>query len=315
MKERQWKVADGDFDLLVKMGEQVEYTWAPGPTADPYAGSGRHECQELARFRADGPPWPVASGLMREMAAEAGASGAPWVARAELGLAVLAGDLAAVNALIAAGVDVNGPAFGRPPLVAAVAEHKPKVALALLDAGADARAKPKDYVSLLAQACEKGSGIDAVALVRRLVRAGLSPNESSPDGSTPFITACCGADAGVVKALLELGARRDGLPGGRVPLSWAVGLDNSSAVGVLVKAGADINARDERGETPLLQAASHVHVYLLERLLELGADTAEILAVDAQTGKPRLDRYASRVQSAVQRHIAKQASKDTRSAP
>ena len=57
---------------------------------------------------------------------------------------------------------------------------------------------------------------------------------------------------------------------GRTPLMWA--LDNPEAVRFLVENGADVNARDVNGETALMKAAFLCRLDVVKYLVEKGAD-------------------------------------------
>ena len=97
----------------------------------------------------------------------------------------------------------------------------------------------------------------------------------SPDGgNTPLHFASRYAwEPAVFVVLLEAGAdvearnRR-----GRTPLHGAAGTNRSQVVAELARAGADLNARDSAGNTPLHATRYNEHVSVVYLLLELGAD-------------------------------------------
>jgi ankyrin repeat protein len=136
-------------------------------------------------------------------------------------------------------------------------------------------------------------------------------------GTTPLLRAARGADVAAMKVLLAQGALVD-LPQvtGATPLMVAVGLavptdtrgkfrtelDALSAAQVLLDAGADVNARDTRGRTPLHAAAAQGYTDVAKFLVERGADLKAadndgVLPVDAALGKLKGGRGPGAVHS------------------
>lgn len=72
--------------------------------------------------------------------------------------------------------------------------------------------------------------------------------------------------------------------GQSTPLHDAAANGHVEGVQNLVRAGADVNARDEQGRTPLHLAATHGHGQTAEALLALDADVG---AVDLEGRAPR----------------------------
>ena len=79
---------------------------------------------------------------------------------------------------------------------------------------------------------------------------------------------------------------------GTTALHWAVYYDDADMVDRLVSAGADVNARNDYGATPLSQAAVVGNVRVLKRLLGAGADV-ESANADGQTALMVLSRSSN----------------------
>ena len=74
-------------------------------------------------------------------------------------------------------------------------------------------------------------------------------------------------------ALLSRGANLNAKDnGGSTPLHWATWNGNPEIGTVLIAAGADVHARDKGGASPLHKAAQEGHTAIADLLLERGAD-------------------------------------------
>ncbi|EHK18147.1 uncharacterized protein TRIVIDRAFT_159440 [Trichoderma virens Gv29-8] len=96
----------------------------------------------------------------------------------------------------------------------------------------------------------------------------------SPDGHiTDLLIATHYGHHAIVKVLVENGAdieAKDSM--GRTPLSQAAENGHEAIVKLLVEKGADIEAKDLFGQTPLSQAAENGHEAIVKLLVENGAD-------------------------------------------
>ena len=96
------------------------------------------------------------------------------------------------------------------------------------------------------------------------------PDTLSEDGLPPLCRAARLGDATSVKALIEAGADVNAPDEqGGTPLSWAT---NAETARLLVRAGADIEAADDDNRTPLAAAAELGFPDVVDFLLSLGAD-------------------------------------------
>ena len=164
---------------------------------------------------------------------------------ADVAAAAQAGDLAAVDRLVALGFHIDArDAQGCTPLL---------------------------------RACGGGHA----ALARWLLERGADADHAADSGATCLSAAVSMDQAGVAEALLEHGAAVDRrLPGGVTPLLVAAALGRPALVALLIARGATVNLRDEQGNTALLAAAQYAFAArqrgpaqaLFERLLAAGAD-------------------------------------------
>jgi len=127
-------------------------------------------------------------------------------------------------------------------------------------------------------ACEKGN----VAAVRKLLAEGVSPNATRSSGASALAYAVAGRHIEVVRLLLEARADPDRTSFGMTPLFLAAENGDLQTIEVLLKAGADVNARLQavdkemevrNGDTALIAAASpKVSPAVARALLKAGAD-------------------------------------------
>ncbi len=183
-------------------------------------------------------------------------------------------DLVALLLQHGASAQVNQPdGQGRTPLDCVQALRAEtgaaKVASVLLSAGATTDALPQAGAGLLYL-----PDLD-LPLVQRLLRAGV-PVDGEPDrGSTPLVTACGRSLWAVALVLLEAGA--DVRPCG--PLRTSVLHHGDMPVWLaeqLQRRGADVNARDLLGETPLMLACAEGNTALARWLIAAGAQPEDV---------------------------------------
>ena len=205
-----------------------------------------------------------------------------------------AGDVAKVRLLLSKGANADARSnLGRSPLlIAASYDGATDAARLLIKKGADVNARDKFGNSVLAQA----AGSNNVNVARLLIAKGAQVNNVDEGGFTPLLIAAGNGDrsAAMVSLLLDHGAHvnvksgdtfeivKNGplLLGHLTPLQMAAGQGNYETVEALIKAGADVNAKDVRNATPLgfAVATDHANPKVVQLLLAKGAAPEPALA-------------------------------------
>jgi ankyrin repeat protein len=208
---------------------------------------------------------------------------------------------ACTRALIAAGADVNHQEelHGRTPLYHAAECGSAACVTALAEAGA--RHVRSTWGGPLAVACCKHGDLECVAALlaagarvddedrygttalhgactgecaRALIAAGARVNCVNEWGWTPLFRAACMGRVGTVQALLDAGAdpNASGERGSTPMMSVVEERDNDDIVLALLRAGADVHARNISGCTALWIACEQGRVRCVEVLIDAGAD-------------------------------------------
>jgi ankyrin repeat protein len=236
------------------------------------------------------------------------------------------GDTATVLATLDTGLPVDTPlSIGTPMLHALFAGH-PDTALALLERGASVEAKWK-YTG--ATALTKAGDHGSVPLIDALLARGVPPDEADNAGLTalyhaagnghldavrrlrqagaqpraaarsPLVAAAGHGYVEVAEVLLAAGCELEDTTWGRTSLADAAMLNQAAMVDFLIAAGANVNAVDGNGLTPLMHAAGRGYPRIVERLLRAGADPRAVAATGPNTGKTAADLVGQRRRDAV----------------
>ena len=154
-------------------------------------------------------------------------------------------------------------------LRAALSGELPRVR-AQLAAGADCNARNADGATALMLAAHAGQ----LDVVRALIEAGADVNASDERGWGPLMKAVYNADldrwfADVVDTLIRAGDRIEApIAYGIRPLMLAAGYGETAVVEALLKAGADVLARNEGGLTALMMVKQKFYVDVINLLHE-----------------------------------------------
>jgi Ankyrin repeats (many copies) len=132
------------------------------------------------------------------------------------------------------------------------------------------------------QAFRSAMVLDHFRLARLFVAMGADPNGRDSMGETALATAAWGGvgDIPAVNALIAMGANvneeRPSSFNGMLPSGTALHVAASAGrmeiCNLLLQAGADVNAKNHEGATPLLIGLSHASIACVPALLEHGAD-------------------------------------------
>jgi uncharacterized protein len=220
-----------------------------------------------------------------------------------------ADDIASVKLLLKAGANANSlTERGVSPLNLAIANGNSAMVALLLKAGANAnQAEPSGETQLM-MAAQAG----VLPVVQQLLKAGAAVESQEPAfGQTALMYASRAGHADIVAALLKAGAkvsvatrigkapafiapnsvpgfgfgvgilrggvpadrgRREPAPGGMTSLHYAARHNHVDVAELLLKAGADVNAREANDITPLLMAISNNNMDVANYLLTHGGN-------------------------------------------
>ena len=191
-----------------------------------------------------------------------------------LSIAAEESDAKTAVALIELGAELERvDRINRTPLMYAARSKDPAVIQVLLDAGADIQARSKLGNTPLSWA----SGFGSAAGVQMLVDAGADANTvDTVLGYTPLVWASGFGDPGSIPILIEAGAdiEVNDIAEGRSPLMHAVRTGKLESVAALLTAGANVKAIDNDYATALHVGAgsNNVSIDKIKLLVESGAD-------------------------------------------
>jgi uncharacterized protein len=193
-----------------------------------------------------------------------------WCGTSPLHIAAEFDHASLIGWMVELGADVNAlDDFGGTPLHRACSKNHIETVRILLEAGADIN-QPNETET----AVHSAWSIDVLELLRRF---GADLNSIDGCGDWPLKAAAENNDAARVSWLLARGAEVDRTSTGETALHGAVRNDSREVIDVLLAAGANPNAQDVDGWTPVFAAESEE---VIRRLKSAGAD----FTITDQTG-------------------------------
>ena len=175
-----------------------------------------------------------------------------------------------VRILLDKGADAKASHNGFNALAASLWNPDPEIVRMLLAKGADAAIASEDGFSILHRVAQS-SGVP-VEIARLLVEAGADVNAKNADGLTPLTVACERGSTDIVKYFASKGAdmANAGGPFRATGLHAAAAKGYGDLAAFLIESGADVNAKDSAGHTPLYYATRHGNTAIAEALKAKG---------------------------------------------
>ena len=146
------------------------------------------------------------------------------------------------------------------------------IALLLQSCQAIAKSEAKTYFTLVALCASDDATPEAI---QEFLDLQVDLNTKDKDENTPLLLCVKRGDIASAKLLIAAGADENAKnEGGATPLHIAAsGNENPDVIATLIKAGADVNAKTGYGETPLHCAASNnENPDVIATLIKAGAD-------------------------------------------
>lgn len=179
------------------------------------------------------------------------------------------GDTAAVKLFLKSGISPDSRGDSQSTaLITASSRGYLDVVKALLDNGADPNLKNDDGMTALAGA----AGAGHIEIARRLLDKGADVAAEKPVDRLPLMRAIRSGHQDIVRLLLDRGAPAYVQDDQWSPLILASFLGQPAMVDAFIAKNVDVNARNSRGMTSLMHAASRGHVAVVATLLDHGAD-------------------------------------------
>lgn len=136
------------------------------------------------------------------------------------------------------------------------------------------KSNPNQACDEMAKALHVAAWKGYVSSLRALLTNGCPPNFHDANGNTALILACRNGHDNIVEELLKFGVNvnKANFRVRATALHWACTRDNIECAKMILKAGAEINAKTMSGRTPIFMAARADNDEIVDLLLRSGAD-------------------------------------------
>ena len=194
-----------------------------------------------------------------------------WGGQTPLHCAAYAGNCEVVEKLISHGADIKSKTyFGTSVIHCAASEGNIRIIKMLLDLGEDINAVDDNLNTPLHEAVGYGCG----KTIRLLIEKGADIEARDYKGYTPLHRAVYSRDLGAMQVLLDAKANIKTISiNGSTLLHGGTLKSNAVEINaILIKLGLDVNARNAKGETPLLRHTDDQCVNNVIGLINAGAD-------------------------------------------
>lgn len=173
---------------------------------------------------------------------------------------------------------------GRTPLIYAVQSGNSNIVELLLDKGADVNTEDdkRGETALMYAACNGDADV-----VQTLLSGRADVNARAKNGETPLECSVLGGYTAAARLLLDGGADMDSK---NLALFEAASRGDTDMIELLISKGADVNAKNEDGDSVLKSAVSKnkVNMAVVRLLLDEGADVKSALKYAVCHGKARV---------------------------
>ena len=264
MKKFFWACLSGDFEYFKNLAEVVDVN-----KKDPFGSSGLHMAAQEGNLEIV--EWIIQNG--GDVNIQCSEKTTPLHTAAQRGF------LKIVESLIKNGADIDAKAIenNTTPLMAAVECDNIEIAMYLIKIGADIDSATKDGWTPLHLASVKGF----FELVEYLIAKEANINAKGKLGETPLHVALQHDQNKIIEYLIEKGADVNSVCWFKkwAPIHAASMCRSPSNVELLIKNGANIEAKTDEGSTPLLLASQIGHLEMVKCLVQLGAQVNTIANV------------------------------------
>ncbi|MBC8276917.1 MAG: ankyrin repeat domain-containing protein [FCB group bacterium] len=190
-------------------------------------------------------------------------------------LAAQSGNLDMVKMLVDNGADINQRTdYGRIPLINALYSEQLEAIKYLVEHGANLNNRNENNGTVMHAAMYR----DSIKVVEYLIKKGAPVDEADNNGNRPINIALSRGKADLVALLADAGADINigSAHTGETLLHVASAKGLSDLVETLIEKGAEIDAKDNKGHTPLYNAGKYGNEHVFKILYKAGAEDQDM---------------------------------------